>query len=87
MRSDSLTSALAHHVLHAFAISGAAVAVAAIALGLELFRHLLIGWGASGELAAAVEWLSHILAFLDLAIVGLVAVKAAGRALRRLMEG
>lgn len=87
MRPAFLASDLAHHVLHAAAISCAVVALATIAFALELFRHLLLRWGASTELAAAVGWLSHIAAFLDLAIVGLQMLKAAARAIRRLFRG
>lgn len=84
MRPDSLLSTLAHHVQHAAAISGAVVAMATIAFGLELFRHLLRYLGASDELLTPLGWLIHTLVYLDLALIAAMAAKGAGQALRRL---
>lgn len=84
MRQFPLASTLAHHVLEAAATCCAVIALAAIALVLELFKHQLVRWGASAVLVAAVGWLSHAIALFDMAFVGLEVLKGAARAVRRL---
>lgn len=61
--------AFSHQLLHALTTTGAVMGVAALAFGLERFRHLLERRGATRELLAALRWVAAALLWSDLAVV------------------
>lgn len=81
MCNSSFSSSLSHHLLHAAAVSGAVVAVTLLAVGLEMFRHLLVRLGAPAESLSPMGRLTRGLAILDLALIGAMALKGTGQAL------